>query len=445
MPAERRRHRSVAARSQTGDDRTRGAGGRKDPALAVASVAPVPAKAEGKRGKAVDMRGRQGGQGGANRRNVHRIASPLWCYYGFIGLVTVMVVFGLVMVLSSSSVDNIRSAVSPFATVLSQAQYAIIGLVGAALLSHVPMAWYTKLSGAFFALALIVQTGTMIPGLSSAAGGNVGWVNLGFVRFQPAEILKLALCVWMPLAILRGKRRYVGPLKPYMTAIIGLGAAFLLVMAGNDLGTGMIILAIGGIVLLVGGLPLRWWFGSLIGGGVAVTLLFIMGNSNRLSRFTATYGDCSGDAAQDVCYQILHGMSALESGGLLGRGLGASREKWSYLPEAHNDFIFAVIGEELGFLGSAAVIIGFVLMAWCLVVIAVRHSDPYARMVLLALTTWISGQALVNIMVVVRLFPVIGVPMPFVSAGGTALICCMAGVGVAVRMAGTQKDIAKGR
>ena len=374
-----------------------------------------------------------------------RFDNPLLCYYGIIGLVIVMVLFGLVMVLSSSSADLLAEGDSPFRTMTSQIVFALIGLGAAGVATWVKPRWYQVwwVRWGLFGLALAAQAGTMIPAIRAAAGGNIGWIDLGFVRFQPAEILKLALCVWMPAVIKIDKARYSRPLRPYARALIGLGFSFALIMVGGDLGTAMIVVLIGAVILLAGGMRLRWWFGGLLAGGLFIALVFISGNSNRLSRFAATYGDCSGEAAQDICYQVNHGTAALVSGGLTGMGLGASREKWSYLPEAHNDFIFAIIGEELGFVGAAAVIVGFMALAWCLVTIALRHHGSYERVVLLAVTSWICGQAFVNIMVVLRILPVIGVPMPFVSAGGTALISCMAAVGLALSMARTQRDIAR--
>ena len=137
-------------------------------------------------------------------------------------------------------------------------------------------------------------------------------------------------------------------------------------------------------------------------------------------------------------------MYAMGSGGLLGVGLGNSREKWGYLPAAHNDFIFAIIGEELGFVGAGLLILGFVTMGWCLVVVALQARDVYPRMVLVCIAGWIVGQALINICVVLKILPVIGLPMPFVSSGGSALIMCLIAAGVAVQMMKQQPDVAAG-
>ena len=143
---------------------------------------------------------------------------------------------------------------------------------------------------------------------------------------------------------------------------------------------------------------------------------------NRLNRVLAAYQECSGTDAQKVCYQSIHAKYALAEGGLFGVGLGNSREKWNYLSEAHNDFIFAIIGEETGFIGAAIVIILFVVLGGCMISVALQTADRYASVSLLCITVWLVGQALINIGVVVGVFPVMGVPMPFVSAGGSSLI-----------------------
>ena len=162
---------------------------------------------------------------------------------------------------------------------------------------------------------------------------------------------------------------------------------------------------------------------------------------NRLNRVLAAYQECSGTDAQKVCYQSIHAKYALAEGGLFGVGLGNSREKWNYLPEAHNDFIFAIIGGETGFIGAAIVIILFVVLGGCMISVALQTADRYASVSLLCITVWLVGQALINIGVVVGVFPVMGVPMPFVSAGGSSLIMCLAAAGVAASLMRAQPQI----
>lgn len=369
------------------------------------------------------------------------IFNPLWCYYGFIISVACITVFGLLMVFSSASVDAVAQGDSPWSQLLEQGAFAVGGLVVGFVLAAMPVKLFRKLSIVALGIAVVLQLATLLPGIGSSAGGNIGWIVLGPIRFQPAEILKLCLSMWMPAAILSPKAKKLSGIKAYVEPIIGFVVAFIAVMVGHDLGTAMIIVLIGATALFVGGFPLKWFVGAGVLGAMVILLVFVSGSSNRMSRIMATYGECSEADMEGVCYQAIHGVYAMSSGGLTGVGWGNSREKWNYLPAAHNDFIFAVIGEELGFLGASLVVLCFVLMGWCLVNIALRHQDAYARMVLMCVAVWIVGQAMVNIGVVVGLLPVMGLPMPFVSAGGTALVMCLAASGMAVAMMRNQKDV----
>ncbi|MBW3087775.1 cell division protein FtsW [Bifidobacterium sp. 82T24] len=373
------------------------------------------------------------------------LLNPVWCYYGFIISVVALTLFGMLMVFSSSTVDLVSQGHSPWKNLLQQILFTAIGAVAGFVLSATPLKAYRRLATALLVVTIGVQLLTMVPGIGVTAGGNQGWIDLGFVRLQPAEALKLALCIWMPSSLLRAKGRPTPDLKAwgraYGRTFLGFLCAAGAVGLGHDLGTCMIIVLIGAAALLISGFPLRWFLPMVIAGGIAVLYMFVAGSSNRMSRIRATYGTCTGDDLTGVCYQAIHGTYALASGGLTGVGLGNSREKWNYLPAAQNDFILAVIGEELGFLGACAVVLGFVIMGWCLVNIAIRHQNAYARMVLMCIVVWLTGQALVNIGVVVRFLPVMGLPMPFVSSGGTSLVMCLAAAGTAVRMARVQGEI----
>ncbi|PLS31574.1 cell division protein FtsW [Bifidobacterium margollesii] len=369
------------------------------------------------------------------------VFNPLWCYYGFIISVGALTIFGLMMVFSSSSVDLVAEGSSPWSSLSNQTVYAIVGIVVAFFLSKLPVRFFRKFAAVLLAVAIVVQLMTMVPGIGASAGGNVGWIRIGPISFQPAEILKWTVCLWMPSAILSIRKMKLPTPKAWAVPVGIFLLAFASVIAGKDLGTAMIVVIIGGTALLVGGLPLPWFFGLGGLGVVGVLLLFVGGNSNRMNRILAAYGTCTAEQTKGVCYQSIHGAYAMASGGLTGVGLGNSREKWNYLPEAHNDFIFAIIGEELGFLGALAVILGFVVLGWCLINIAMHHQDAYARMVLMCFVVWIVGQAIVNIAVVVGLLPVMGLPMPFVSAGGTAMVMCLVAAGTAVSMARSQTEI----
>ena len=397
------------------------------------------------------------------------LLNPLWCYWGFMAAVIVVTIFGLLMVFSSSTVDVISQRKSPWGELRDQAIFCAIGIGLALFAMHVPARLYRRAGFIILAAAWVAQALTMTR-LGAAAGGNQGWIVLGSLSFQPAEFLKLALCIWLPSGLvaaeqrrsrMRGERdeapegRRVSLrlrlhrmwrtwrmwLRANWVTVLIVGVSFLLVMAGKDLGTAMVVLLICAFAFLVSGIPMSLFLAVLVVGGVAVLGLFVFSSGNRMSRIMATYGTCTADQAQGVCFQSIHGNFAMGSGGLFGVGLGNSREKWNYLPAAHNDFIFAIIGEELGFVGASLLILGFVVMGWCMVGVALQCRDAYARMVIVCIGAWIVGQALVNIAVVLGMLPVMGLPMPFVSSGGSALVMCLGAAGVTVQMMRQQDDI----
>lgn len=388
------------------------------------------------------MRGTLEGKGRGDRSfsGIRSLTNPLWCYHGFRIVVVILTCFGVVMVFSSSTVSLISSGQSPWKQALSQSLYCVIGLAVGFAAMHVSVEGYRRITFVLLIIALLAQLSTMT-GLGVSVNGNSGWIAIGPVTAQPAEFMKLVLCLWLPKALGASAKTYPTQGAKAFAMPAGVFALCLgTVLLGKDLGTALIIIAIGVVAFLLSGFPMRWFL-AISAVLVAVIGVFVVTSPNRMKRIFAAYQTCTSEQAQQVCYQAIHAKYAMASGGLLGVGIGNSKEKWNYLPEAHNDFIFAIIGEETGFVGAAAVILLFVIMGWCLVVVALQTRDSYASMVLLCITTWIVGQGLVNVMVVVGLFPVMGVPMPFVSAGGSSLIMCLTAAGVAVSMMRRQSQI----
>lgn len=369
--------------------------------------------------------------------------NPLWCYHCFVGVVMFLTFVGVIMVFSSSSITMLSSAKSPWSQGANQAMFCALGLLLCALGAHIQPRVYRGLSGILLIISWFVQLLTLTP-IGVEINGNRGWINIGFTTVQPAEFMKLAVCIWMPLAVIIAKSRAADTRNnnSYAVPIIMLGICCALVMLGKDMGTTMIVLIIGVIALLLGGMPGKWFWSMVVLAVVASTALIIQ-SPNRLARVTAAYTKCgTATGFADTCYQSVHAKYALASGGFLGVGIGNSREKWNYLPEAHNDFIFAIIGEELGFVGTVMIVLLFVILGWCLLCVALQATDRYTAMVLMCITVWILGQAMVNIMVVIGLLPVMGVPLPFVSAGGSSLVMCLGAAGVAMSMMRQQAQIA---
>lgn len=356
--------------------------------------------------------------------------NPLWCLYGLRISVAILSVFGLFMVFSSSSVTMITYGVAPWGQGINQTLYCIIGLIGYIVASKLPVSFYQKRVVIIYAVATVSQFLTFVPGLRREVNGNAGWIAIGPLTLQPAEITKLALCIWLPVSLLIAKQAYDRvQMRAYIPPILGLGLSLLLVIAGKDLGTALIIIIIALVAFYIGGFPTKWLVGTVLVAAVLVTLL-VLTSQNRMRRILATLHGCDAKAAKGVCFQSIHAQYAMASGGLLGLGIGNSREKWNYLPYAHNDFIFAIIGEEMGFLVASAVILLYIIIGWCLLSSAMQIRVRLVSISLICVATWIVGQGLINILVVVQILPVMGVPMPFVSAGGSSLVMCLVAIGV---------------
>lgn len=366
--------------------------------------------------------------------------SAVTSYYVLIGTTALLLVLGLVMVLSSSSVESLDEGNSPYAVFFDQAKYALIGLPALLVLSRVPARFLQAVAWPVLGVAIVFQLLVFVPSLGCGAGGNRNWVCIGGFSAQPSEAIKLALAVWLGTVLARKLpllREWKHALIP---AVPVAGVAVLVVLVGHDLGTALVLLLLVSGAMFVGGVPLRIFaVAAVLGAGVAAVLT--IASPNRTARITSWLSsDCDASSA---CYQTLHGGWGLASGGWGGLGLGESREKWSYLPAAHNDFIFAIIGEELGLIGTLLVLGLFGLMALAMVRVIRRHPDPFVRVTTGAILCWIIGQALVNVAVVIGLAPVIGLPLPLVSAGGSALIMTMAALGVVISFARSEPGAAE--
>ncbi|WP_277212806.1 peptidoglycan glycosyltransferase FtsW [Isoptericola croceus] len=355
-------------------------------------------------------------------------------YYLLVGATGLLLVIGLVMVLSSTTVTSIAAGDSPYAAGLVQARFALIGIPFMVVAMRLPVRWYKRLAWPGLVVAAGLQSLTLVPAFGLGQGGNVGWVHLGGgVVMQPAEVSKLALAVWLG-AVLGRKQHLLGSWgHAFLPAVPGAIVLLGLVLAGHDLGTVLVLAGLVAGALWVSGAPSKMLALGGAAAGFVVVAFFVVGNENRVGRIMTTYGGCTD--TQGACYQSLHGQYGLGTGGLFGVGLGASREKWRYLPEAHNDFIFAIIGEELGLLGTLLVLALFAVLGVAMARVVRRHPDPFVKIATAGVACWVVGQALLNIGVVIGLLPVIGVPLPLVSAGGSALVTTMAALGMVIGFA----------
>ncbi|WP_315915025.1 putative lipid II flippase FtsW [Arthrobacter sp. lap29] len=364
-----------------------------------------------------------------------KVGKPTASYYWIIGTAIALTMIGRMTVLSASTAETISKGQDPYDLFIKESGFAVVGLVLMFLLSCVPRNRWKKFAPFLLGLAVLLLILVFTP-LGVNVQGNLNWLSIAGLQFQPSEAAKLALAIWMG-AVLAAKGRLLRKLVHVLVpAAIGAGAIILLILLGHDLGTAVIV----GMMVIAGlwfaGVPKRF-LALAMGAAAIVVVISNLTSDNRTGRFASWLGDCSAPGA---CDQYLNGAYALASGGWFGVGLGQSRQKWNWIPEAHNDFIFAIIGEEFGLLGSILIVGLYAVLAFSIFRVINSRNDPFSRIVCGMILTWIIGQAIVNIGVVVGLLPVFGVPLPLISYGGTALIMVLAGVGVVLSFSRTEPE-----
>ena len=361
------------------------------------------------------------------------LARPLAPYYLVLGSTVMLTALGLVMVLSASSVESYASSGSSWVIGQRQALFAAVGVPILVIASRLPTRWFRRLAFPLLVVALVLLVLVLVPGIGVSVNGNQNWIDVGGpFRIQPAELAKLALVVWgadlltRKRKLLHQQKHVLIPLVPVAALVVGL------VLLGGDLGTSLILMAIVAGLLFIAGAPMRVFLG-LATPVLVLVLLMIFERSTRLSRlqsFLDPFADYQGAG-----WQAAHSMFALASGGWWGVGLGASREKWGALPEAHTDFIFAIIGEELGLVGTITVLLLFGALILGALRIALATDDLFVRFAAGAMVVWIGVQMIINIGGVLSVVPITGVPLPLVSYGGSALLAMMFGLGMLLSFA----------
>lgn len=341
-----------------------------------------------------------------------------------------LAIFGCIMVLSASSVTMISQGQSPFSQVSSQILFLVLGVVAMAVITNIPVGWYHKraLVHAMLAVALVLQLAVVVVGVE--VNGNRNWIKLGPMQMQPSEFSKLAIVMWLAWVYNRQGDISRSLWRALFPSIYGVGALILLIMVGGDMGTALVY----GFIFL----GMMWMAGAsrrsmlqIVGAFLALAALGVLTSPNRVARIFGIWGSCTNAN----CDQANSGEVALATGGFLGVGLGQSRQKYNYLAEAHNDYIFAIIGEELGLLGTLAVLLLYVGLVYCAVRIMLRTADPLVRLATGGIMVWLTSQAIINMGMVSRILPVIGVPLPFVSYGGSSLLSSLCAAGLLLAFA----------
>ena len=347
-------------------------------------------------------------------------------FYRLAGLTGFLVVFGLVMVLSSSSIDSLVANRDAYYIFSRQFLYALVGLSLMLIIASMPLNFIRNRVGLVLMIGFGLQLA--VPFIGISVNGNTNWLSIAGFTLQPSEFLKLALIMYMGWFISNRELEMENPQRVLYPLLAVGGVAVLLVMLGRDLGTAVIFSFIIFGTLLMAGAP-----GKILGRfalvAIALAAVATATSTSRMARITAWLnpGSASSDAFN---WQFEHGTWALAAGGVFGVGLGNSKMKWSWIPEVENDFIFAVIGEELGLVGAMVVIGLIALLIASLIRVMLRAQTTFARVTTLGVVIWILSQSAVNIAVVLGVLPVLGVPLPLISAGGSSLIATLAGIGL---------------
>lgn len=360
---------------------------------------------------------------------------PLAPYYVLLGSVVILTAFGVIMVLSASGVVAYQQSGTAFAIVAKQILWVLIGLPCAWVAARLPIEKWHVLAWPLLAFAVALQSLIFVPGIGKRVNGNLNWISVGPLSAQPSEFAKFALIVWGASVLTKKERLLTDAGHLLIPLIPGFLLLLALDMLGKDLGTAVIIMTILAGMLLIAGAPWRLLTSAGVIAVIGVGTLIVT-KGNRLRRFGAALDPFAPANYLGAGWQPAHGVMAMATGGLFGVGLGASRQKWSNLgPEAHTDFIFAVIGEELGLIGSLLVLALFIGVMWAGTRVALRTTDTFTRICAAGITTWFTVQAVVNIGSVIGLVPVAGVPLPFVSYGGSSLVATMTAMGLLIGLA----------
>ena len=343
---------------------------------------------------------------------------------------------GLVMVLSATTATSTEEGVAPWDGALKQAMFAAIGVPLMLIASRIPETFWKRVAWPALLVAIGLQLLVYTPLFGVDSYGNRAWIEIGGFQAQPSEFLKLTLAIWLGYVLFR-KQTLLGLWRHVFIPVVPVAITVLAtVLAGRDLGSSMVLVLIVLAALYFSGVKLRIFILPLMVAALGIWV-FAVTSANRMSRIMNLFEQDISECYMDKCWQAAHGIWGLAGGGIFGLGLGNSREKYSWLPAASNDYLFAIIGEELGLIGCLVVLALFTLFAIGAFRVIRRTPDGFARIVAGALTVWVVGQALINIGVVLRVLPGLGVPLPFLSQGGTSLVSVLIASGVLLSLART--------
>lgn len=354
------------------------------------------------------------------------LSKPVNFYYMLLGTTLALTFIGLVMVFSASSIHSLETKGNTYGIVLRQALAICAALPLGFLASRITLKQWQMLAKKALIISILLLGAVQIIGRSS--GGNKNWISLGFIDVQPSEFAKFLMIIWAAYMLASRERAGIVQTNVLMLIAPGFALAMALIYAGSDLGTVSVFASILAGLLWVSGVPMRL-FTLVTTIGFAGIAVLIVTSPNRAQRLLVVLHPFAEGDYKNAGWQPAHSLLGLASGGLFGVGLGASRQKWGNLAEAHTDFIFSVIGEELGLFGTLSVLILFAALIFSIFKISMRTHDPLVRYATAGIGCWITIQVILNMGSALSLLPVVGVTLPFLSYGGSSLLALYCAVG----------------
>ena len=370
------------------------------------------------------------------------LARPELPYFLIIWSTIFLCALGLTMVLSSSTVTSLQESGNTYSIFIKQFFFLALGSFATFWAFRVKSAIWPFIARYALSISIVILLLPFVPFLGKNIKGNRNWIEIAGFTLQPSEFAKFGLILWCALR-LRSLGQEPGTKNLILLLAPGLVAIELLILLERDLGTALLVLIIFGGILFVSGAPIKNFL-ALLTLGAIVGGAFILSSDYRMSRFAALFNPFDERYYKFSGWQPAHSIMGLASGGLWGSGLGASKQKWANLAEAHTDFIFSVIGEELGLLGTLLVLALYAALIYSILRVAIKTKDDFSRYATAGIACWFIAQVVVNIGSVTSVIPVIGVTLPFISYGGSSLLANLIAVGFVLGVARRTPEIAEG-
>jgi cell division protein FtsW len=377
-----------------------------------------------------------------NKSRISFLNTPVNHFYMLVISTAVLSVLGLIMVFSASSIHAIDTKGYAFAVAVRQFIFLVVAIPFAIVLARLSIERWELIAKFGLIVSVLLLLLVLIPGVGKTVNGNRNWINLRVIDVQPGEFIKFLLILWASLILARKERNEKMRINAPALIAPGFLIAMALLMQGGDLGTTSVVGAIMGGMLFISGMDLKKM--GIVAGLLSIALAIgIASSAYRRARFFVFLDPFDPAQYKTAGWQPAHSLLGLASGGLFGAGLGGSRQKWGNLPEAHTDFIFSVIGEELGLFGTLSVLLLIAALIYAVFRIALRAEDPFSRYACAGIGCWIGIQAILNIGTAISVLPVVGVTLPLLSYGGSALLTTILALGFVAGVGLRDREVSK--